>query len=112
MTIPTDTVDSAVALKDDSQQQGKADRVRGHDLDKKSLAVIVAAIAAGATVILGAMAGGAASLSACEDAVRTQARAVMLGDQSATGKPAACKGIADADVDKIAGEIYGKAFAG
>jgi hypothetical protein len=113
MTNPTDTVDSAVALKDDSQPEApKADRVRGHDLDKKSLALIVGAIAAGTAVILGAMAGSATSISACEKAVRTQVSAALMGDQSAAGAPRACDGIAPAEVDKISGEVFGKAFAG
>jgi hypothetical protein len=114
MTNQTNTEGGAVALlENDEARPEAAKRVRGHDLDRKSIALILGAVAAGAAVLLGALfSGSTASASACEDAVRTQLRAALMGDQSATGTPGACSGIAQAEIDRITGEILGKAFSG
>lgn len=105
---------TTVTLADTIDARLEHERQMRRGGSRKAIVVISAAVAAGLAVILAALTGGnGGSPAACEDAARTEVRALLAGgDTYNDAKPRACNGMSDEEVDQITGRLLGEAFAG
>lgn len=77
-------------------------------MKRLAVAVLSGALLAGCG---GGSGGSGPDLAACKDAMRAQYAAAQ--SSGATGsRPAECRGVSDADLQRIAGEIVGEQLGG